>query len=148
MTTVLLFARARELAGAKSVVVEGTTVSDVLKVAGERFGDEFSKLLESCTIMVDDEVIRLDQQDTHSAGNEMAILPPVSGGSGDHNPAEDRGPAEVCGAHDAGSTRRLRVAVLTVSDRASAGTYEDRTGPAVESALAELGRPRAAVSPV
>lgn len=34
---------------------------------------------------------------------------------------------------------RHRAAVITVSDRASAGVYEDRTGPAVAAFLAERG---------
>lgn len=34
---------------------------------------------------------------------------------------------------------RTRAGVLTVSDRVSAGAMEDRGGPAVEAALAELG---------
>jgi molybdopterin adenylyltransferase len=32
----------------------------------------------------------------------------------------------------------LRIAVVTVSDRASKGVYEDRSGPAIEAALREL----------
>jgi molybdopterin adenylyltransferase len=32
----------------------------------------------------------------------------------------------------------LRIAVITVSDRASAGVYEDRSGPAVEKVLREF----------
>jgi molybdopterin adenylyltransferase len=32
----------------------------------------------------------------------------------------------------------LRIAVITVSDRASAGVYEDRSGPAVEKVLREI----------
>lgn len=123
MTNVLFFARAREIAGAKSRVIDGVTVADVLRAAGEEFGDEFNELLGTCTVMVDDEVVHRSLHASHPAGHELAVLPPVSGGSCDH----DR----------PGPGKRLRVAVLTISDRASVGTYEDRTGPAVEAALTE-----------
>ncbi|MGB6056786.1 MAG: molybdenum cofactor synthesis domain-containing protein [Microthrixaceae bacterium] len=152
MTTVLFFARARELAGAKSQNLAGDTVSEVLENASRRFGSEFAELLETCTVMVDDDVVRRDQHATHTSGDLMAVLPPVSGGS------EDLGPTANSGGHDNShhdhdhgcephedhgrDKAQLRVAILTVSDRASVGTYEDRTGPAIEATLAELGAPR------
>ncbi len=127
MTTVLLFARARELAGTRSVELDGDTVSAVVAAAGERFGDEFAELSRTCTVVVDGEIVpRADHADT-APGTELAILPPVSGGAvgahGDH--------------HGSDGATVVRAVVLTVSDRASAGVYDDATGPALERVLSE-----------
>jgi molybdenum cofactor synthesis domain-containing protein len=127
VTTVLLFARARELAGTRSVELDGDTVSAVVAAAGERFGDEFAQLSATCTVVVDGEIVpRADHPDT-APGNELAILPPVSGGAvgthGDH--------------HHSDASTAIRTVVVTVSDRASAGVYDDRTGPALEQVLVE-----------
>ncbi|MGB3410273.1 MAG: molybdenum cofactor synthesis domain-containing protein [Microthrixaceae bacterium] len=147
MTTVLFFARARELVGAKSQAIAGDTVAEVLETASRQYGSEFAELLESCTVMVDDDVIRRDQHASHPAGDQMAVLPPVSGGSEEVGPAgshSQHGQSQHgCEPHDGHGTGdpQLRVAVLTVSDRASVGTYEDRTGPAIEAALERFGVP-------
>ena len=121
MTTVLLFARARELAGTKVVELDGASVSAVLHAAGERFGAEFEELSETCTIVVDGEVVLPGEFGSRPPGAELAILPPVSGGAVDHH------------GRDVGSS--ITVGVLTVSDRASRGDYEDLTGPSIEVAL-------------
>jgi molybdenum cofactor synthesis domain-containing protein len=127
VTTVLLFARARELAGTRSVELDGDTVSAVVAAAGERFGAEFDELCRTCTVVVDGEVVRRADHASTAPGAELAILPPVSGGAvgphGDHH------------GSDAGSG--IRAVVVTVSDRASAGVYDDRTGPALERLLVE-----------
>lgn len=36
------------------------------------------------------------------------------------------------------TTRRLRIGIITISDRASGGTYEDRSGPAIRQWLTEV----------
>ena len=118
MTQVLLFAQARELAGTRSAEIPGATVAEVLARAEKLFGPEFAELCASCSVVVDDVLVHRFEYSTASAGAELAILPPVSGGS-DH------------GTTQAGP--ELRVAVLTVSDRAFAKEYEDLTGPAVEA---------------
>ena len=120
MTTVLLFARARELAGAKSTEIDGATVADVLRAAGERYGAEFVELCETCSVVVDGEVVLPGEFGSHPPGAELAILPPVSGGAVDDH-------------HRDAPT--ITVGVLTVSDRASRGDYEDLTGPSIEVAL-------------
>lgn len=130
MTTVLFFARARELAGTRSVELDGDTVSAVVAAAGERFGEEFAELSLTCTVVVDGEVVPRADHASTAPGTELAILPPVSGGAvdthGDHHRAD-------------GSTA-IRAVVVTVSDRASAGVYDDLTGPALERVLiARLG---------
>lgn len=121
MTEVLLFARARELAGTRRVELPGATVDEVVAAAAGRFGEEFAALCSTCTVVVDGETVHRADFATTAAGDELAILPPVSGGAHD-----DGGPGEP-----------LRVVVVTVSDRASAGEYEDLTGPTLERLVVE-----------
>ncbi|MGL4555305.1 MAG: MoaD/ThiS family protein [Gemmataceae bacterium] len=76
---VLLFARARELAGAGSVAVEvpdGTVAGlrAALAAACPRLGE----LLPRCTVAVGGEFARDDE--AIAPGAEVAVLPPVSGG--------------------------------------------------------------------
>lgn len=118
MTEVLLFARARELAGTRRVELAGDTVAQVVDAASARFGEEFAALCRTCTVVVDGETVPRSEFATTPPGAELGILPPVSGGD-----------------HDADDAAPLRVVVLTVSDRASAGEYTDLTGPAVEQHL-------------
>jgi molybdenum cofactor synthesis domain-containing protein len=121
MTEVLLFARARELAGTRRVTLVGGTVDEVVAASSERFGEEFAALCSTCTVVVDGETVHRADFATTSPGVELAILPPVSGGAHDEG-----GPAET-----------LRVVVITVSDRASRGEYQDLTGPALERVVTE-----------
>lgn len=133
VTQVLLFARARELAGTRSAELPGSTVGEVVAAAESRYGEEFAELCRTCTVVVDGEVVLRSEFDRRPAGSELAILPPVSGGA--HDAADSR---EVGGTHDVAGAARLRVAVLTVSDRVSRGEYPDETGPAVERTASAL----------
>lgn len=121
MTEVLFFARARELAGTRRTVLEGATVEEVVRAATERYGEEFGALCATCTVVVDGETVPRVEFAHTPPGAELAILPPVSGGSHDES-----GPPDP-----------VRVVVVTVSDRAMAGVYEDLTGPAVERLVEE-----------
>jgi molybdopterin synthase sulfur carrier subunit len=73
-----LFAAAREAAGTGRDLVDGRTVRDVLAVASARYGATFSALLPTCRVWVNGEPATGDTsvQDT----DEVAVLPPVSGG--------------------------------------------------------------------
>lgn len=85
MSTLLLFAQAREAAGGtRSVDVDGDSAGEVLKQATERFGEEFERVLSVCSILVDGATIPRNRLwDTPiSSGAEIAVLPPVSGGQG------------------------------------------------------------------
>jgi molybdopterin synthase sulfur carrier subunit len=82
MVSVLLFAQAREVAGTRQVQLEGGTVAEVLAEADERFGAEFARLRTSCSVAVDGEVVAAEAWAHTPAGSEVAVLPPVSGGSG------------------------------------------------------------------
>ncbi|HUO45334.1 MAG TPA: MoaD/ThiS family protein [Acidimicrobiia bacterium] len=79
MTTVRLFAHLRELAGASRVEVEGSTVGEVIAAIEERFGPEFSAGLASAAVWRNGESARSD--DPLDAGDELAVIPPVSGGA-------------------------------------------------------------------
>ena len=77
---VLLFARARDLAGADAIDVElppGATVADVRRVLGGRY-PRLAPLVERSAFAVDDE-FACDDVVIH-ANAVVALLPPVSGG--------------------------------------------------------------------
>lgn len=120
-TTVLFFARAREVVGSRTASTAAATVADALDELADRHGEEMAELLRTCTVVVDGEVVNRSEFTTRSPGDELAVLPPVSGGfDGDRSAHVDAGPVAA-----------MRLAVLTVSDRASAGEYDDLTGPAL-----------------
>lgn len=79
MVTVRLFARLRELAGSSRVEVEGGTVGEVVSAAGRRFGPEFAAAVQTARVWRNGE--QAEASDTVGAGDEVAILPPVSGGA-------------------------------------------------------------------
>jgi molybdopterin synthase sulfur carrier subunit len=78
VAVVRLFAQAREVAGTSSEVVAGDTVGAVLTSARERFGDDFAAVLSTCRVWVNGEPA--DESDAVGGDDEVAILPPVSGG--------------------------------------------------------------------
>lgn len=76
--TVRLFAALRELAGSSHVDAQGDTVGDVVEALSARFGDRFSAVARVGSAVVDGE--RADASTPLAEGQEMALLPPVSGG--------------------------------------------------------------------
>jgi molybdopterin synthase sulfur carrier subunit len=74
-----LFASAREAAGTGADVFDETTVAEVLVAAEKRYGPSFSNVLGSCRIWVNGDAAVAEM----SVGpqDEVAVLPPVSGGS-------------------------------------------------------------------
>jgi len=78
MATLRMFASVREAAGDRSVTIEGTTVGEVVTAASEKFGEHFAALIPTCKIWVNGEPADLDT--SINASDEVAILPPVSGG--------------------------------------------------------------------
>jgi molybdopterin converting factor small subunit len=77
--TVRLFASAREAAGTGSDVFDGSTVAEVLRAAEDRYGSGFSAVLGTCRVWVNGEAVAADAR--IDPADEVAILPPVSGGS-------------------------------------------------------------------
>lgn len=78
MATLRLFAAAREAAGTGRAELDGTTVGAVLDVAVDRFGAAFADVLATCRIWVNGEPA--DRADPVRPSDEVAVLPPVSGG--------------------------------------------------------------------
>ncbi len=74
-----LFASAREAAGVRRVEIDGATVGDVLDQASVRFGERFAAVLASSRVWCNGEPA--DREDAVAATDEVAVLPPVSGGS-------------------------------------------------------------------
>lgn len=78
MPTLRLFAQAREAAGTGSDEVPGTTVADLLESARQRYGTEFSQVLGMCKVWVNGQPA--DRTTPVGDTDEVALLPPVSGG--------------------------------------------------------------------
>jgi molybdopterin synthase sulfur carrier subunit len=76
--TVLFFGPARDAVGAPSATIAGSSVAEVVAAAVDRFGDRLADLLPTCRLWLNGEpageeaIVRDD--------DEMAVLPPVSGG--------------------------------------------------------------------
>jgi MoaD family protein len=81
MTTVSvrLFAALRDLAGASRVQAEGATVGEVVAGLSERYGERFAAIVRAGSVVVDGERAAADRRLAN--GEEVALLPPVSGGS-------------------------------------------------------------------
>jgi molybdopterin synthase sulfur carrier subunit len=78
VVNVRLFAALRELAGASEVEAEADTVAEVIEVLSARYGERFSRIVEVGSAVVDGE--RVDRETVMTDGQEVALLPPVSGG--------------------------------------------------------------------
>ena len=77
---VLLFARARDLAGADAIDIDlpaGATVSDLRRTLAAQV-PKLAGLVERCAFAVDDEFAA--DQTALSPASVVALLPPVSGG--------------------------------------------------------------------
>ena len=74
----MLFAQAREAAGAARADVAGDTVADVLDGARARFGPVFARVLTSSKVWV--AASPPARSGPVEATDEVAVLPPVSGG--------------------------------------------------------------------
>ena len=78
MAHVRLFAAARDAAGTARDDLPGDTVADVLAAANQRYGASFAAVLATSRIWVNGEPAQSD--DHVGAADELAVLPPVSGG--------------------------------------------------------------------
>ncbi len=74
-----MFASAREAAGTGVDTVDGDTVGAVLAAAAARYGDDFAAVLETCRVWVNGDAV--EPSTPVGADDEVAVLPPVSGGA-------------------------------------------------------------------
>jgi len=79
MAVLRLFAAAREAAGTARDQMDGATVAEVLAGARRRYGEAFATVVESSRVWVNGEPAAAD--DPVADDDEVAVLPPVSGGS-------------------------------------------------------------------
>jgi sulfur-carrier protein len=78
VVTLRLFAAAREAAGTGRDEVPGRTVEEVIAAARQRYGSEFSGVLATSRVWRNGEpAAGPEPVDDH---DEVAVLPPVSGG--------------------------------------------------------------------
>jgi sulfur-carrier protein len=74
-----LFASAREAAGVGRDEVPGSTVGAVLDEACSRYGDGFAAVLSTAAVWLNGE--QTEREAPVGDADEVAVLPPVSGGS-------------------------------------------------------------------
>jgi sulfur-carrier protein len=78
MARLVLFAAAREAAGTKHWEAEAATVGALLDAACAEFGDHFAKVVDHSKVWRNGEPAERGEFITD--GDEVAVLPPVSGG--------------------------------------------------------------------
>lgn len=76
---VRLFAAAREAAGTGRDELAGSTVTEVLDAARARYGETFAAVLETSRVWLNG--LPAAGEDSVRVGDEVAVLPPVSGGA-------------------------------------------------------------------
>jgi molybdopterin converting factor small subunit len=80
----LLFAAAREAAGRGSdefEVADGARLDEVLGAARARYGAHFAEVLATARVWVNGDEPPDGNAATLAPGDELAVLPPVSGGA-------------------------------------------------------------------
>jgi sulfur-carrier protein len=75
---VRLFAALREIAGESHVDASGRTVGEVVDGLSRRYGERFAQIAEVGSFVVNGE--RATRSTPIADGDEVALLPPVSGG--------------------------------------------------------------------
>ena len=78
MAILRLFASAREAAGTNRAEIDGADVGEILSIATARFGATFAAVLTTCKVWVNGEPA--DPSTPVGPQDEVAVLPPVSGG--------------------------------------------------------------------
>ncbi len=79
MSTLRLFASAREAAGTARTEIDAATVGELLDKARGQFGDRFARVLETSRVWVNGQPAELGM--AIARHDVVAVLPPVSGGS-------------------------------------------------------------------
>lgn len=78
MIRVRMFAALREAAGGSEFEALGRTVGEVVDELSSRFGERFAAIAAVSTFVVNQE--RATRSTPVADGDEVALLPPVSGG--------------------------------------------------------------------
>ncbi|WP_420613768.1 MoaD/ThiS family protein [Candidatus Spongiisocius sp.] len=79
MARVRLFANLREIAGSSQVDIEGDTVGAVVDALGDRFGPEFRRHMQTARLWKNGN--EGSSEDPVHDDDELAVIPPVSGGA-------------------------------------------------------------------
>ena len=79
MARVRLFAALRDEAGASEVEAAGSTVGEVVDELCRRYGEPFARIARAGSVVVDGE--RGSPERPVDPSDELALLPPVSGGA-------------------------------------------------------------------
>jgi molybdopterin converting factor small subunit len=79
VATLRLFASVRVAAGTGRADIDGATVGEVVANACARYGDDFASLVQACRVWRNGEPAL--ESDPVTDADEVAILPPVSGGA-------------------------------------------------------------------
>ncbi len=78
MALLRLFGPAREAAGTSSVRFPGRSVEEIIAAAVEKFGETFSGIVATSSIWLNGEAV--EPGAPVGADDEVAVIPPVSGG--------------------------------------------------------------------
>jgi MoaD family protein len=78
---VLFFARAREVAARRDDTIDAATLAELLAIARDRYGADFGAVLDASRVWVNGDEPERGLATTLAAGDEVAVLPPVSGGA-------------------------------------------------------------------
>lgn len=78
MAVIRLFAAARTAAGTGRDALPGETVGQVIEAAVAAYGPEFTAVLATCQVWLNG--VQADPADPVGHDDEVAVLPPVSGG--------------------------------------------------------------------
>jgi molybdopterin synthase sulfur carrier subunit len=80
--TLRLFARAREAAGTSTAELQAATLGELLDHARATYGAEFAAVLDASRVWVNGDEPADGDATPLQDGDEVAVLPPVSGGFG------------------------------------------------------------------
>jgi MoaD family protein len=78
---VRLFAALREIAGASMLEIDAPDVGSLLDQLSDKFGSEFARIIAVGAVVVDGETV--DRGRALQPDDDVALLPPVSGGAGE-----------------------------------------------------------------
>ena len=78
MAHLRLFGPAREAAGTASCDLPASNIAEILESASALYGERFTDVLARCRVWVNGEPA--EPSTKLQAGDEVAVLPPVSGG--------------------------------------------------------------------